>query len=96
MGSVIPLKKSASSAYLELKVLLNDKLLKVENTIEMISLFEPLGGRLSSIVLIIGIAGAGLSTVFPIVLIAPWLIADYKGTSRDIRTTQSRILILIG
>ncbi len=34
MGSVIPLKKSASSAYLELKVLLNDKLLKVENTIE--------------------------------------------------------------
>ena len=26
MGSVIPLKKSASSAYLELKVLLNDKL----------------------------------------------------------------------
>ena len=70
--------------------------LKVENTIEMISLFEPLGGRLSAIVLIIGIAGAGLSTVFPIVLIAPWLIADYKGTSRDIRTTQSRILILLG
>ncbi len=34
MGSVIPLKKSASSAYLELKVLLNDKLVKVENTIE--------------------------------------------------------------
>tara|TARA_B100001559_G_scaffold264939_1_gene230926 strand:+ start:760 stop:1773 length:1014 start_codon:yes stop_codon:yes gene_type:complete len=34
MGSVIPLKKSASSAYLELKVLLNDKLVKVEDTIE--------------------------------------------------------------
>ena len=30
MGSVIPLKKSANSAYLELKNLLNNKLEKVE------------------------------------------------------------------
>ena len=31
MGSVIPLKKSANSAYLELKNILGDKLQKVEN-----------------------------------------------------------------
>ena len=31
MGSVIPLKKSASSAYVELKSLLIDKLQKVED-----------------------------------------------------------------
>ena len=30
MGSVVPLKKSANSAYLELKNLLGDKLQKVE------------------------------------------------------------------
>ena len=35
MGSVIPLKKSASSAYLELKNLLNNKLEKVEKLIEL-------------------------------------------------------------
>ena len=35
MGSVIPLKKSANSAYLELKNLLSDKLEKVENLIEL-------------------------------------------------------------
>ena len=35
MGSVIPLKKYASSAYLELKNLLNEKLLKVEKVIEI-------------------------------------------------------------
>ena len=70
--------------------------LKVDNTIEMISLFEPLGGKLAALILIIGIAGAGLSTIFPIVLIAPWLIADYRGTSRDIRTQQSRVLIFLG
>ena len=35
MGSVIPLKKSANSAYLELKNLLESKLQKVENLIEV-------------------------------------------------------------
>ena len=34
MGSVIPLKKSANSAYLELKNLIGFKLQKVENLIE--------------------------------------------------------------
>ena len=34
MGSVVPLKKSANSAYLELKNLLSDKLRKVENLIQ--------------------------------------------------------------
>jgi octaprenyl-diphosphate synthase len=35
MGSVIPLKKSANSAYLDLKNLIGNKLLKVENLIEL-------------------------------------------------------------
>ena len=34
MGSVVPLKKSANSAYLELKNLLGNKLQKVENLIQ--------------------------------------------------------------
>jgi len=69
--------------------------LKLDNTVEMISLFEPMGGRMAAFILIIGIAGAGISTVFPIVLIAPWLVSDYRGSSRDIHSTQSRALILI-
>jgi Mn2+/Fe2+ NRAMP family transporter len=68
--------------------------LKLENTIDMIHLFEPIGGKTAAFVLILGIVGAGLSTIFPIVLIAPWLIADYSGKPRNIRTTQSRLLIL--
>ena len=35
MGSVIPLKKSANSAYLELKNLVGNKLTKVEDLIEL-------------------------------------------------------------
>lgn len=69
--------------------------LKLDNTVEMIALFEPIGGKVAAFVLIIGIAGAGLSTIFPIVLIAPWLVSDYRGTPRNIHSTQSRWMIFI-
>lgn len=69
--------------------------LKLEDTVEMIHLFAPIGGNSAAFVLILGIVGAGLSTIFPIVLIAPWLIADYSGKPRNIRSTQSRILIFV-
>ncbi len=67
----------------------------LENTVEMIGLFEPIGGKVAAFILIIGIAGAGLSTIFPIVLIAPWLIADYRGTPRNIHSKSSRMLIFV-
>lgn len=70
--------------------------LKLDNTIDMISLFEPLGGKLAALILIVGITGAGLSTIFPIVLIAPWLVSDYLGKPRDIRSPMFRWLMLGG
>ena len=50
MGLVVPLKKSANSAYLELKNLLGKKLAKVENTIELklksdVNLIEKMSGH---------------------------------------------------
>lgn len=70
--------------------------LKLDNTVEMIHLFEPLGGDFAALILILGITGAGLSTVFPIVLIAPWLIADYTGRPRDIHSPLFRWLMFGG
>jgi Mn2+/Fe2+ NRAMP family transporter len=69
--------------------------LKLENTVEMISLFEPIGGKIAAYILILGIVGAGLSTIFPIVLIAPWLVADYTGKPRNIHSPSSRIMIVV-
>ncbi len=69
---------------------------KLDNTVEMIHLFEPIGGKIAAFVLILGIAAAGISTVFPIVLIAPWLISDYTGRPRDIHSPMYRILGFIG
>ncbi len=68
--------------------------LTMENTIEMIHLLEPLGGEVAAFLLIIGIAGAGLSTMFPIVLIAPWILADYLGWERDLKSPMFRICIV--
>jgi Mn2+/Fe2+ NRAMP family transporter len=70
--------------------------LKLTDTVEMIHLFEPIGGEFAAIILILGITGAGLSTVFPIILIAPWLICDYTGRPRNIRSPLFRILGFLG
>ncbi len=69
--------------------------LKLDNTVDMVYLFEPIGGKAAAFILILGIAGAGLSTIFPIVLIAPWLISDYTGRPRDMHSTFSRVLIFV-
>jgi manganese transport protein len=70
--------------------------IKLNDTLEMIALFEPIGGKLAAFILILGIAGAGISTIFPIILIAPWLISDYTGQKRDVKSPMYRILGLIG
>ncbi len=70
--------------------------MKLNNTVEMISLFEPLGGKISALILILGIVGAGISSIFPIILIAPWLISDYTGRKRNIQSPMYRVLGLIG
>src|SRR5690606_583852 len=70
--------------------------IRLENTLEMIALFEPIGGKIAAFILILGIVGAGISTIFPIILIAPWLISDYTGKERNIKSPMYRILGLIG
>lgn len=70
--------------------------MNLTDTVEMISLFEPIGGEMAAFLLILGISGAGLSTIFPIVLIAPWLISDYTGRERNIQSPMYRILGLAG
>jgi len=70
--------------------------LKLTNTVELISLFEPLGGKVAAFILILGICAAGISTIFPIVLIAPWLVADFTGRPRDIKSPMFRIMGLGG
>ena len=70
--------------------------MQLVRTVDLITLMEPLGGKLAAAVMIVGVASAGISTVFPIVLIAPWLISDFTHRPRDIRSPLFRILGLGG
>jgi manganese transport protein len=69
--------------------------LKLSSTIEMVQLFKPFGSKAASIILILGILGAALSTIFPIILIAPWLICDYTQRPKNMKSPLFRIAALI-
>jgi len=68
----------------------------VEEAVDMIKTLEPLAGRFAISIFVLGVIGAGISTLFPIVLVAPWLISDYRGTPRDIKSPLFRILGALG
>jgi manganese transport protein len=68
----------------------------VEAAVDMVQTLEPLAGRFAITIFVLGIVGAGISTLFPIVLVAPWLISDYRGTPRNIRSPMYRILGGVG
>ncbi len=70
--------------------------LQVENAIDMVKLLEPLAGRFAVSIFVGGIVSAGLSSLFPITLLAPWLFADYRNKPRNMRATSSRLLVLFG
>jgi manganese transport protein len=70
--------------------------LKVENAIDMVKLMEPLAGRFAISIFVGGIVAAGLSSLFPIVLLAPWLFADFNNKPRNMKSTSSRLLVLFG
>lgn len=68
--------------------------LRVENAIDMVQLLEPLAGRFAISLFVAGIVSAGLSSLFPIAVLPPWLLADYRNTPRDLRTTPARLMVL--
>ena len=66
--------------------------LEVENAIDMVKLLEPLAGRFAISVFVAGIVCASLSSLLPVVLLAPWLIADYRNKPRNMRDRIPRML----
>ena len=69
---------------------------KVDTTLDLIHLFEPIGGKVATFLLILGVCSAGISTMFPIILIAPWLISDYTGQPRDTKSPLFLVSGLVG
>ncbi|MEO1020974.1 MAG: Nramp family divalent metal transporter [Bacteroidota bacterium] len=68
--------------------------LRVENAIDMVKLLEPLAGRFAISIFVGGIVAAGLSSLFPIIILAPWLFADFENKKADMTSTRSRLMVL--
>ena len=58
----------------------------------MVGALEPIAGRLSTTLFFFGTLSAGLSSVFPCLLIAPLLIEDYRSGKLDTTSKQFRII----
>ncbi|WP_265242762.1 NRAMP family divalent metal transporter [Muriicola sp. Z0-33] len=64
----------------------------VTEVLDMVNTLEPVAGRFALTLFFFGTLSAGLSSIFPILLIAPILIADYQSGKLDTNSRQFRII----
>ncbi len=64
----------------------------ITKVFDMVSTLQPILGNFAVTVFLFGILGAGLSSVFPILLITPILIADYQSGDLDLQSKQFKII----
>jgi len=66
----------------------------VDNAIDMVNTLEPLAGRFAVSVFVTGIVCAGLSSLFPGIVLLPWLLSDYLNIPRKMNRPLFRIIVL--
>lgn len=68
---------------------------EVTHVLDMANTLEPVAGKWAVIIFFFGALSAGLSSIFPCLLIAPLLIADYQSGTLDTNSRQFRIITAI-
>ena len=66
--------------------------IKVEKVLDMIYVLEPIAGRFAVALFVTGLLSAGLSSLFPIMMLAPELISDYRAGEMQTGTPLFKIL----
>lgn len=64
----------------------------ITDVLGMVGALEPVAGKLSLTLFFFGTLSAGLSSIFPILLIAPLLVEDYRSGKLDTSSKQFRII----
>ncbi|SDX30359.1 Mn2+ and Fe2+ transporters of the NRAMP family [Lutibacter oricola] len=67
----------------------------VTQVLDMANTLEPVAGKWAVTIFFFGALSAGLSSIFPCLLIAPLLIADYQSGTLDTNSKQFRIITAI-
>ena len=71
---------------------LHGKGMTVTRVFDMMLALEPIAGKFAVSIFFVGILGAGLSSVFPILMITPIMLSDYQAGELDVSSRQFRIL----
>lgn len=67
----------------------------VIKVLDMVQALEPVAGRIAVSIFMLGAMSAGLSSVFPILMVLPLLISDYRDGKMETRSRMFRILAAI-
>ncbi|WP_405395463.1 Nramp family divalent metal transporter [Maribacter sp. Asnod2-G09] len=67
----------------------------VTQVLDMVNTLEPVAGKFALTLFFFGTLSAGLSSIFPCLLIAPILLADYQSGELDTNSKQFRIITAI-
>ena len=67
----------------------------VEKILDMAATLEPVAGRFAVAFFMVGTLSAGLSSVFPIMMVAPLLIGDWRDGKMETKTPLFRIVCLV-
>jgi Mn2+/Fe2+ NRAMP family transporter len=65
---------------------------EVVHVLDMANTLEPVSGKWAVTIFFFGALSAGLSSIFPCLLIAPLLVADYQSGKLDTNSIQFRII----
>ncbi|MFD2542705.1 Nramp family divalent metal transporter [Lacinutrix gracilariae] len=68
---------------------------EVSQVLDMANTLEPVAGKWAVSIFFFGALSAGLSSIFPCLLIAPLLIADYQSGELDTSSTQFRVITAV-
>jgi len=67
----------------------------VTEVLDMANTLEPVAGNLAVAIFFFGTLSAGLSSIFPCLLIAPLLLADYQSGELDTNSRQFRVVTFV-
>ena len=67
----------------------------VKTVLDMVGVLEPVAGKFALTLFFFGTLSAGLSSIFPCLLIAPILLADYQSGTLDTKSKQFKTITAI-
>ncbi|MBN1345091.1 MAG: Nramp family divalent metal transporter [Phycisphaerae bacterium] len=66
--------------------------LTISKVLDMVHTLEPVAGKYAVGLFLVGTLSAGLSSIFPIAMVAPLLVADYRSGELQTRSSLFRVL----